>query len=450
MTTEGNRFLEEVKTSLKELIKRNNKMHSLRILQEQNQREFERVRERVQPPLSHTGHMPIRHASKIDISLTDPHMYGALEKAAMLTTRASVKGERATILAERAQAVVEAAANGSNRAMMALYRFSAEGDDEVQALVENGGIPVVIELVALGAGHGTAHESAEAMRHCLLAVDAMARSSTEAAQELTSGLLIGPLVGLLTMEFCEFSHVLGDYVDNDPAGPLEVLEESTRHVWMAVMAQSLRIIQHLCTANPDPAVAAAVAEDALAKCVEYTRPCDEDLKTHSRELRVECVHAMALLGRYDVAVERMEQPMVRLVECLADVDGEVQFAAAQGLINLLDRSVELLPSMLPPAQLAALVLNPTAALSPADEPIQPYRSGDEGLRLGREEHEGGNGEGGARGLGEGVHLPPARGAVKARYLDDEAGSRRGADTSEQEYRAKLQLPRQVGHGGSPH
>jgi len=130
LTTEGNNFAETVRTNLKDLIKRNTKMHTLRCLQEQNEREFERVRdrvtlgnERVPPPLSYTGHEPIRHASTIDISQTDPHMYAALEQAAMLTTRASVRGERAAILADRAEAVVEAAASGSNRAMMALYRF---------------------------------------------------------------------------------------------------------------------------------------------------------------------------------------------------------------------------------------------------------------------------------------------------------------------------------------
>ena len=62
----------------------------------------------------------------------------------------------------------------------------------------------------------------------------------------TTGLVIGPLVGLLTMEFCELSHVLDGYVDNDPAGPLEVLEESTRHVWMAVMAQVCRGVAVVC------------------------------------------------------------------------------------------------------------------------------------------------------------------------------------------------------------
>ena len=234
------------------------------------------------------------------------------------------------------------------------------------------------------------------------------------------------------MEFCELSNVLDGYVDNDPAGPLEVLEESTRHVWMAVMAQSLRIIQHLCATNPDPAVPAAVAEQTLDKCVEFSQACGQDSKTLSRELRVECVHAMALLGRYDVALQGMERPVVRLVECMADLDGEVQFAAAQSLILLLDASAELLPSMLPAHELEALMPS-SAALHRGSAPISPYQGPPQGRAL--EACGGGTGGKGGRreaettaqdradGEGEGVRvvLPAARGALRARHFADVEG-----------------------------
>ena len=44
------------------------------------------------------------------------------------------------------------------------YRFSSEGDEALHALVQADAIRVAVELVRVGAGHGTAHESAEAMR----------------------------------------------------------------------------------------------------------------------------------------------------------------------------------------------------------------------------------------------------------------------------------------------
>jgi hypothetical protein len=211
------------------------------------------------------------------------------------------------------------------------YRFTTEGDRAIGALIEARAIPVVIDLVGEGGGHGTAHESAEAIRLCLLALHSMARFSEEAVRDVISGMGIGALVALLTMDFCVMSNLLDTYVDNDPngthththtfstaldvesvlqsvlqitlvhsllsfvPGPLEVQEESGRHVWMSVMAESLRILQHLSRQSPEPAVAAALNERTLDKCLELCLPQDEDRKSLSRELRVESIKTMAVL-----------------------------------------------------------------------------------------------------------------------------------------------------------
>ena len=124
--------------------------------------------------------------------------------------------------------------------MLALYRFAAEGGEAVDALVAAGAVPAVVELVAAGAGHGGAHEAAEAMRHCLQTLMLLARASHAVAAALVCELLVlGPLLELLTMDFCDTRHLLDGYVDDDPAGPLAVIEQSARHLWMQVMAQGL-------------------------------------------------------------------------------------------------------------------------------------------------------------------------------------------------------------------
>jgi hypothetical protein len=243
------------------------------------------------------------------------------------------------------------------------YRLTTEGDLAIGALIEAGGIPVAVDLVGVGGGHGTAHESAEAIRQCLLALHAMARFSQEAVGDVISGLGIGALAALLTMDFCVMSNLLDSYVDNDPNGPLEVQEEAARHVWMSVMAESLRILQHLSRESPDPAVRATLDEGTLDKCLELCKAEDDDHKSMSRELRVESIKTMSLLGRFDVALEHMQPVVQRLVECVADEDKEVQFAAAQGLIGLLDLSLESLPSLLPDDEAE----HPQAACQPGAE-----------------------------------------------------------------------------------
>ena len=80
LALEGNNFDVELAQRMADYVARNNKMHTLSLLQSQNQREFERVKERVQPPPWETGHRPVRFAHEIDISRTDPRMYAALEK----------------------------------------------------------------------------------------------------------------------------------------------------------------------------------------------------------------------------------------------------------------------------------------------------------------------------------------------------------------------------------
>jgi len=94
-------------------------MHTLALMQEQNAREFERIKDRAAPPWE-PGLVPVRFAHQIDISRTDPRMYAALEKAASLSHTAKAKGHIDAILSDRAVAVVDAAAGGSNRAVMAL------------------------------------------------------------------------------------------------------------------------------------------------------------------------------------------------------------------------------------------------------------------------------------------------------------------------------------------
>ena len=64
---------------------------------------------------------------------------------------------------------------------------------------------------------------------------------------------------------------------------------------MSVMAESLRILQHLSRQSPEPAVAAALNERTLDKCLELCLPQDEDRKSLSRELRVESIKTMAVL-----------------------------------------------------------------------------------------------------------------------------------------------------------
>jgi len=78
-------------------------------------------------------------------------------------------------------------------------------------------------------------------------------------------------------------------------GPLEVQEETGRHVWMSVMAESLRILQHLSRRSPEPAVAAALSEGTLDKCLELCLPLDQDRKSISRQLRVESIKTLAVL-----------------------------------------------------------------------------------------------------------------------------------------------------------
>ena len=80
LTLEGNNFDPELGHRISDYVARNNKMHTLSLLQAQNQREFDRVKDRVQPPTWETGHRPVRFAHEIDISRTDPHMFAALEK----------------------------------------------------------------------------------------------------------------------------------------------------------------------------------------------------------------------------------------------------------------------------------------------------------------------------------------------------------------------------------
>jgi len=104
---------------------------------------------------------------------------------------------------------------------------------------------------------------------------------------------------------------------------------------MQVMAQSLRVLHYLCTAVPDPAVAAAVAAGAVGKCVEFSRKNDAESQPLSRELRVASVDVLCLLGRYEAALAHMAEPMSRVVESLADGETEVQLAAVQGLQALL-------------------------------------------------------------------------------------------------------------------
>lgn len=120
LATEGNNFDSKIRIGIVDLIKRNQKMNTLTRMQDHNAREFERIKDRVQPPPWETGHGPVRFAHEIDISRTDPRMYAALEKAATLTQTAKAKGHIDSILADRALAVVEAAAGSSNRAIMAL------------------------------------------------------------------------------------------------------------------------------------------------------------------------------------------------------------------------------------------------------------------------------------------------------------------------------------------
>jgi hypothetical protein len=98
------------------------------------------------------------------------------------------------------------------------YRLTTEGDRAIGALIEAQAVSVVVDLVGEGGGHGTAHESAEAIRLCLLALHSMARFSEEAVRDVISGMGIGALVALLTMDFCVMSNLLDTYVDNDPNG----------------------------------------------------------------------------------------------------------------------------------------------------------------------------------------------------------------------------------------
>ena len=240
LTTEGNAFDEMLRSKIGELVKRNVKMQQLSALQAQNAREFARVRARVQPPAHATGKGPVRFAHKIDVAQNDPALYAALQTAAVLSASAAARAAPAAMMADRAAAVVAAARGGSNRAMLALYRFAAEGGEAVDALVAAGAVPAVVELVAAGAGHGGAHEAAEAMRHCLQTLMLLARASHAVAAALVCELLVlGPLLELLTMDFCDTRHLLDGYVDDDPAGPLAVIEQSARHLWMQVMAQGL-------------------------------------------------------------------------------------------------------------------------------------------------------------------------------------------------------------------
>jgi hypothetical protein len=58
------------------------------------------------------------------------------------------------------------------------------------------------------------------MRQSLLALHSMACFSQEAVMDVISGLGIGALVALLTMDFCVMSNLLDTYVDNDPNGTL--------------------------------------------------------------------------------------------------------------------------------------------------------------------------------------------------------------------------------------
>ena len=107
---------------------------------------------------------------------------------------------------------------------------------------------------------------------------------------------------------------------------------------MQVMAQSLRVLHYLCTAVPDPAVAAAVAAGAVGKCVEFSRKNDAEAQPLSRELRVASVDVLCLLGRYEAALAHMAEPMSRVVESLADSETEVRHdrEAKPGVSNLLE------------------------------------------------------------------------------------------------------------------
>ena len=60
--------------------------------------------------------------------------------------------------------------------------MSSEGQEPLQALVQADAIRVTVELVRVGAGHGTAHESAEALRQCLLVLHAMSCLNTQSAR----------------------------------------------------------------------------------------------------------------------------------------------------------------------------------------------------------------------------------------------------------------------------
>jgi hypothetical protein len=119
---------------------------------------------------------------------------------------------------------------------------------------------------------------------------------------------------------------------------------------------------------------------------------------------------------------------------------QVQFAAAQSLISLLDPSVALLPSMLPPHELNALI-PPSATIYPqSNAPISPYQGQPPGRAGGaRKEEKGGKGELDPTGeermegfrdrnvgsssstVRAGVVLPAARGALQARHGAEEEG-----------------------------
>jgi hypothetical protein len=79
LTLEGNNFDPELGHRISDYVARNNKMHTLSLLQAQNQCEFDRVKDRVQPPPWETGHRPVRFAHEIEISRTNPRMFAALE-----------------------------------------------------------------------------------------------------------------------------------------------------------------------------------------------------------------------------------------------------------------------------------------------------------------------------------------------------------------------------------
>jgi hypothetical protein len=100
----------------------------------------------------------------------------------------------------------------------------------------------------------------------------------------------------------------------------------------------------------------------------------------------------------------------RLVECVADEDKEVQFGATEGLISLLDHSLEALPSLLPGDQQehqeSPRVQGAERRGSAAAEPIAPYDPRPPSRERWHGEHEEIDQHAEAE-----MRFPPARGAL---------------------------------------